>query len=369
MKGTEGNRTMERLVVARHLHTINHRKPPQTVTVGEIAGRYQDTDAIIIENHGRFLPPAPADDADPGPLIVPGAEWATPIHPRDGRKDSHHVGLLGVDFYEQSQLHLQTSDAPAVMAQKVHRADGALVYNHPEYPAINKTHHSARALAYTLPLEEARAFDAIELFNDVGFSGSRPSEVLGWVERTFYDRGVFPAIVAGQDDHGPDPVAPEPTYTMAMVDERSEAGLMEAVRGGHTFVSKSRDAQMDLRIDNQSFWQHGGPLLPGKHSFTASLSGLPSGVVIEVVRRGQVIQRTTAASGSADFSLSLSVPAEPGGPDYVYVRVWSSPRRLHTVSSAVPLVVAGDPGSGAEPGAAERIHPLPLIVLPLIPSF
>lgn len=349
---------MDRLTVARHLHTCNHRTPSQCVTVDDVAGRYRQVDAIVIEDHFQFGAPSRTPNSDSGPMVLPGREWAVPVHRSGRRKSPHHVGILGVDTLEQSRLKISPHDAPSIMEQKVHLADGALVYNHPEYPYIDTARSSARALDYSLPLKEAAAFDAVEVFNDVGFKGSEPAKVLQWVERTFYKKGVFPAVVAGQDDHGPDPVAAEPSYTMAMVNNRSEAGLMAAIRERRTFVSKSLDAQLTMSVDGRSAWGRSGSVRPGPHRYAAALRGLPQDAVIEVVRNGHVIGRTVARFGSGDITVDLHVQ-DSQEPDYVYIRVWLKPGRLHTVSSVVPLR-----GEREKWGQLPPLAPLPMIPVP-----
>lgn len=328
---------MEILRFARHLHTANHNQTPQKVSIGDLEKRYAQADAIVVEDHGHFQPPLIPESSDPGPMVMHGCEWATPLHLSNGTENRHHVGLMGVDSVEQSKLKIQGYDAPKLMQQKVHLADGALVLNHPEYPYIDKTLSSPKALDYTLPPEEAQAFDAVELFNDVGFHGSNPAEVLKWVEKVFYSRGLYPSMVGGQDDHGPSPVAKEPTYTMALVNDKTEAELMNAVRSGRTFVSKSLQTQVDVRSNGQSLWAHSATFSQSPQIFQTVLSGLPDGAVVEVVRQGEVIGRSIADAGESTLKLTISPPLSAEQPDYLYVRVWRKPGELHTVSSARPL--------------------------------
>jgi hypothetical protein len=325
--------SLDRIVFARHLHTENHETPARRVSIDDLVSRYAKADAIIVEDHGVFQAP-PSERPAGKTLVVGGCEWATPIHRSGGPAAHHHVGLLGVDRLEQQRLQIRGSDIPAVMRDKVHQANGALVLNHPEYPYIDKL-PSAKALDYTLPLDEAGAFDAVEVFNDVGFTGSDPAQVLAWTERTFFARGLYPAVVGGQDDHGPSPVAKEPTYTMALVGARDEDGLTAAVRASHTYVSKSPDTVLNLRLDGVAVWERTDRPSPGSHTLSVDLANLPEGAVVEVVRKGEVVARQPASGGSA----SLSLPVTSGGtdPDYAYVRVWRAPGKLHTVSSPVPL--------------------------------
>lgn len=327
---------LERLVVARHLHTANHETPARTVSIADLQRRYAKADAIVVEDHGVFQPP-PSGRVPAQPLVIGGCEWATPIHHASGiaAVSHHHVGLIGVDSVEQETLQIRGSDVPTVMAEKVHRANGALVLNHPEYPYID-TRPSAQALDYTLPLDEAQAFDAVEVFNDVGFRGSDPAQVLAWTERNFFARGLYPAVVGGQDDHGPSPVAKEPTYTMALVASHDGDGLAEAMRAHHTYVSQSPDTVLNLQLDGVPVWERPDRPAPGRHTLSLELSHLPDGAVVEVVRQGAVLARQPASGGSASLSLPLTTTG--GDPDYVYVRVWAVPGKLHTVSSAVPLV-------------------------------
>lgn len=328
------------LVVTRHIHLSNHDTPAKSVSVDQVKQRYAEADAIVVEEHGKFEKPGDPKDSDPGPMVLHGAEWATPIHPQatPARPENrHHVGLMGVDSLEQSKLKFQGYDGPQLQRKKIELADGALVLNHPEYPYIDASHSSPQSLDYLLPKAEAEAFHAVELFNDVGFHGSNPAEVLNWVERNFYSRGLYPSMVGGQDDHGPSPVAKKPSYTIAMVNHRSEAGFMAAVREGRTFVSKSPDARLSLSLNGNSLWEAPSSLVPGRHELKLSLAGMPPGAVVELVRKGEVIARTPASQGQTQLKVPLEVSAAPNGPDYVYLRVWSEPGVLHTVSSAFGL--------------------------------
>jgi len=72
-----------------------------------------------------------------------------------------------------------------------------------QYPYIDNA-PSATVLKYTLPKDQAEPFDMIEVWNKGGFTGGDIEGVLKWTERNFYDRGLFPAVISGMDDHGPE---------------------------------------------------------------------------------------------------------------------------------------------------------------------
>jgi hypothetical protein len=64
---------------------------------------------------------------------------------------------------------------------------GGIILNHP-------SDFFARNLEYSIPFEQARLFDAVEVFNDVGPRryGTNAAMTLAWTEANFFQRGVFP---------------------------------------------------------------------------------------------------------------------------------------------------------------------------------
>lgn len=326
---------MERVSLIRHIHTHDHQTPSQSVGLDAIKARYAQVDALILEDHGEFLPTRLPQGTIPGPVLLHGNEWATPITPTGRPQINHHVGMLGVDASEQEVLQIRGTDPPAQMQKKIHDAGGAMVMNHPEWPYIDQPafkNRRSQVLDYTFPVEQAQPFDAVELFNDAGFKGNDPLEVLRWVERVFYDRGLFPAMVGGQDDHGPSVIAKRPSYTLLMAQDKREESVMEAIRAGRTYVSKSLGAGLEMTLDGQSVWDR--PRLRATE-LAVSLSGIPDGSKLELVRNGTVVAETTVHGGAAHLDWLLPRTIRPT--DYVYVRAFSPEGDLHTVSSAVLL--------------------------------
>lgn len=326
---------MERVSFVRHIHSHDHQTPSQFVTLDDIKRRYQQVDAVVIEDHGEFKPSKMPQGSIPGPLLLHGNEWATPIHP-GGRPDiKHHVGMLGVDEREQKTLQIQGTDPPHVQQKKIHLAGGVMVMNHPEWPYIVQDAYRNKrdqVLDYTFPVNEAKHFDAIELFNDAGFQGNNALDVLHWVERVFYQRGLFPAMVGGQDDHGPSVIAKNPAYTLAIATDKSEDAILAAIRERRTYVSRSADAQLEIRMDGQSMWESAPRL---GQELTVTLSGVPDGLRVELVKNGQVVATSSVQQGQT--TLSWLPPRSTRQGDYVYVRALTPEGELHTASSAFPL--------------------------------
>jgi hypothetical protein len=123
---------------------------------------------------------------------------------------AHHTGIWFVDEKTQAASVLKCGASPKDEKAAVVKAGGLLAFHHPEYTYIEDAEKhkdktpSATALKYTLPKDQAEPFDMIEVWNKGGFTSGNVENVLKWTERNFYDRGLFPAVISGMDDHGPD---------------------------------------------------------------------------------------------------------------------------------------------------------------------
>jgi hypothetical protein len=332
------------VVMARHIHTENHHNPVGKVTVKEIQNRYKDTDFVGIEDHGRFFAfPANIPDSV-HPSVLPGAESYVQIdliRPTETVNVKHHVGILGVDAAEQSKFKIKQGLKPSEIAENIHKADGVIIFNHPEFPYIDKAGSSEKALDYMISRTEAEPVDGVEVVNDVGFTGSNPLNVIKWVERNFYDRGLFPAIVAGQDDHGPTEISRNPTFTMAITGNNSEHSLMDSLRHSKTFISKARDTKMEINIDGVSGLGEKKLLKYGSaHVMNFELNKIPVNSRVEVVYNGNIIKSFQVNSDSLKESLCFSAnKGKDGKTGYLYLRSIGPDDKLNFLSSALNFSV------------------------------
>ena len=72
--------------------------------------------------------------------------------------------------------------------------------------------------------------------------------MLKWTERNFYDRGLFPAVISGMDDHGPEHKA----IAYTMIDSNSGTdrdAIKAAVQARKTWVSSDQNARVSSIIE------------------------------------------------------------------------------------------------------------------------
>lgn len=347
-------------VLVRHLHNYDHDKAGHApATVCDFKLRYPTADFLGGEEHvGEDRDTAGVVNVDCDPALkrpqakgipqhfatyLPGIESYTRITHRDGPRE-HHAGVVNVKNPNRTLWH---GTAPAYLRGEVEKQGGFLVYNHPEYdehypwdgaqyPDIDK------ALDYLLPLDEARAFHAVELFNDtLSASGNRADKVLAWVERNFYARGLTPAMVTGSDDHAKSHTARRPSFTVALAEKTPDA-FVAAVRKGQTYVTATRQAKLSqLAIDDEhrlgdrpSFRRF------SEHVIDVQLEKLPKGSTVELVINGTIVGSSRTRDGQ--FSQTYPFHAEPvPGTDrgYAYVRVYEPKGHLTLVTSALSFDV------------------------------
>jgi hypothetical protein len=327
----------ETIVLARHLHLADHATHPRRISVDAVRKRYAGrSDYVAVEEHGEFSRAA-ADKAGL-PKLLPGAESWVSVHPGTKRAIAHHAGLIGVDAQEANKLGLRGGEAlSAATQQKVHSADGALVYNHPEFPNLD-------ALNYVLPKSEAEAVDAVEVFNDVGITheGNDALSVLAWVERNFYARGLFPALVGGQDEHADTVLTKRPslTYVQTAPGERGEHALMQAIRGRATYVSRIGACDLGLDVDGTATLGASVSFKTGSdHTARLQLHGLPPGARVELRQNGVVIGQKTAGK-DGDGSVAATFTADQAGwIDARVIVIEHAADRLALVTSPIPYTV------------------------------
>lgn len=331
-----------KIAVIRHVHPANHHALSTKASLCDIAQRYPQADLVGVEEHGEFARPAPADFASRCPAhaqILTGAEAFAAIG-RVGWRGTvtHHVGVIGPNATE-GRMVAQGAAVPTMVAS-AHLAGGAAILNHPEWPYCER--HPKTALSYTIPLSDARAFDAVEIFNDRGVTahGNDPDAVLDWAERNFFTRGIAVAVVSGADDHANTERATSPSYTLAMGDGEGslQAQVVRAFRSHATYVSK--EPAVDLLaydIDRSVALGRDGEALPASvHSAHLSLDNLPVGGRAVVVFDGKEVSSDRYGGTTWASHLDFSMPSDRNTA-YVYAKIYDSAGHLSVVTSPLWL--------------------------------
>ena len=308
--------------VLPHIHLENHPKAgqqPRRVTMQEDCDLYKGkADALVFMEHGGFYNSKQSCKAGPGePVAILGSECHVTID-RNGSNVSHHTGIWFIDSKLQSSSGLSCGASPKDEKAAVVKAGGLLSFHHPEYPYVDKM-SSAKALAYTLPKDQAEPFDMVEVWNKGGFGASDIEGVLKWTERNFYDRGLFPAAISGMDDHGPDhkPIA------FTMIDSGGSTDrdtIKAAVQAGKTWVSTDENARVSVDTSK-------------KGEATFNLSHLKPGSTVEIIQDGKSLGKQAITGDS--FS---STVMDLGG--YAYAKVYDAKKNksdLYLITSAVQL--------------------------------
>ncbi len=375
----------------RHFHyRYEHKAPPEKMvaTPCDIVRRHHDVDFDVMEEHAIDPNYEPQNIESKGsvgfssdtirhqlcgggaklPKAIPGVEMHVGIH-RQGQRQTHHAGLIGVSREQQASA-LARHDGSAIAAgdavqsttRKVHGMHGTVVGNHPEWPESDYM-SVEKALDYTLPLEEAKAFDGWEVFNDTMLLGKggghrEAKPLLRWVERNYYERGLDCALVAGTDEHGNTAFAPHLTDTIALVNKKSEAGLVDAIRHARTYVTTDRQTRLSkIAIDNvHQLGSHPKFIDGTKHRYALKFHGIAPGSHVQLVQNGKVVADVVA--DKRDFSANLAFEARPvTGKDYgyVYVRVSDRSGATTLATSAVVHGVLPRPGRSLVERATDKV--------------
>lgn len=328
----------DKIALIRHVHPANHHAHMGKASLCDMAKRYPAADLVGIEEHGDFAgqaPPGFAKACGAHAQILTGAESFARIGRANATATTiQHVGVLGPDT--SAGRRVAQGAKVADMSASVHRAGGAAIFNHPEWPGSET--HPETALSYTIPSADARAFDAVEIFNDRGVTptGNNPEAALGWVERNFFSRGIATALVSGADDHGNSELARTPTYTLAIGDGHGtlQEQVVRAIRGHATYVSKDPAVNVLADdIDGAIALGASGVSPPAlAHTAHLALDHLPQGGRAVVVYDGKEVvsesYQGTAWSARYDFVLPSARTTA-----YVYAKVYDADKRLCVVTS------------------------------------
>lgn len=320
-------------VVARHIHLQDHQPRPTRVEIPAIRERYKNAaDFVVIEDHQGFLAKDQVRVPDGlGPGVIAGREYVGKAHTK-GFKE-HHFGLMGIDAKEGPAVRVGKRHAALSreLQARVHQQDGVLVFNHPEW-------YKMTDLAYRLPADEAAAVDAVEVFNDNAVVHNNPANVLRWVDRNFYQRGLFPAVASGTDEHSDTTVAKTPSFTVTLArsKEKSEANVMSSMRAGATYVTQDLGVRFYGALDLH--YALGDRPLFGKgtsHTLDLDLHGLRPGSRVEIVENGNVVADETVEGDH--FVRRHAFSAKPGGDGkhgYLYVIVHDADGATYFATSA-----------------------------------
>lgn len=322
------------VTLARHIHTRNHSRPVQTVTVGEVQERYAHTDFVGIEDHTRYFNPSGAVSGRP--IVIPGAESSVKLdYTSHNITEGNHIGIMGVDRTEQDQLKIRTSAQPQTTKDKVLQADGVMILNHPADNFLD--HDLDKLIQYTLSFEDAAAFDGIEVFNDGHYRNSnKPNQVLEWVDKNFFARGLFPSVMSGTDDHADSHVTSRPSYTKILTTSKSESGVMASIRDGKTYVTKEADMTIKLDLQQAEIGDEIA-LQPGStQRLNLGLDHIRPESKIQVIYNGQVLSEFSPDATEFNGYLDLNIQPSPGqNQGYIYLKGFDNKGKIYLATSPI----------------------------------
>ncbi len=415
------------MTLARHLHLRDHahslegRDRDRTTTVMELRRRYDSlgADHIGLEEHhhaasaaearessnhihGVFESPHGEEDL---PGVIPGNEASAGLEFRFfdrarariaavGRwrrrrpqtaVAQQHVGVLGIPREQYGvkingeTLATRKQTFTARYKRQVADRGGVIVLNHPsDFFARD------RNLQFSIPFEQARLFDAVEVFNDVGPRryGTNSALTLAWTEDNFFQRGLFPAVVSGHDDHGPitrsmrGPRWPSMLKILTPDGKATEKAALAGIRERATYVvqrptlnNKEHKHIEDFAPETTMTFVLDGRIGLGaqdlafakssRHRLEVQFDNLPPFSKVELVYNGRTI-RTDHVRRGGSLTATATFAAEAGAvhPEtgrrfgYVYAKVTVAKRpkaprhlqkhfrnRLYLCTSPVPFRV------------------------------
>jgi hypothetical protein len=350
--------------------------------------------------HGVFATPSGEEDL---PGVIPGNEASAGLEFRffEGSRDrlvaarrwrkrirqravlQQHVGVLGIprEAYgvkiNGEKLRTFRQKLTARYKRQVADRGGVIILNHP-------SDFFARNLEYSIPFEQARLFDGVEVFNDVGPRryGTNAAMTLAWTEANFFQRGIFPAVVSGHDDHGPatrsmrGPRWPSMLKILTPNGAATEKLALAGIRERATYVvqrptrnnkehKRKRDfapeTTMSFLVDGRiGLGAQGLAFASGsRHELAVELDNLPPFSKVELVYNGRTV-RTDHVPRGGSLRARTSFVAETGSIHptskqrfgYVYAKVTVAKRprvpaklqkhfrdRLYLCTSPVPFIV------------------------------
>jgi hypothetical protein len=311
--------------VLPHIHLQTDQEPPRSVSMQDDCDFYKGkADAIVFMEHGGFYDPKQktCKEEQGKPVAILGSECSVTIN-RNGSNGAHHTGIWFVDEKTQTKNGIKCGASPKVEKAAVAKAGGLLSFHHPEFPYVDGPPKisSAEALAYTLPKDQAEPFDMVEVWNKGGFGASDIEGVLKWTEHNFYDRGFFPAVISGMDDHGPNRRDKVGAFTMIDSGGSTDRNAIKtAVQAGKTWVSTDSNARVS--VDQSKAGQT-----------TFNLSHLKPGSTVEIIQDGKSLGKQAITGDS--FSSTVK-----GSSGYAYAKVYDANKDkpdLYLITSAAQL--------------------------------
>jgi hypothetical protein len=311
--------------VLPHIHLQTDQEPPRSVSMQDDCDFYKGkADAIVFMEHGGFYDPKQktCKEEQGKPVAILGSECSVTIN-RNGSNGAHHTGIWFVDEKTQTKNGIKCGASPKNEKAAVAKAGGLLSFHHPEFPYVDGPPKisSAEALAYTLPKDQAEPFDMVEVWNKGGFGASDIEGVLKWTEHNFYDRGFFPAVISGMDDHGPNRKDKVGAFTMIDSGGSTDRNAIKtAVQAGKTWVSTDSNARVS--VDQSKAGQT-----------TFNLSHLKPGSTVEIIQDGKSLAKQAITGDS--FSSTVK-----GSSGYAYAKVYDANKDkpdLYLITSAAQL--------------------------------
>jgi hypothetical protein len=311
--------------VLPHIHLQTDQEPPRSVTMQDDCNRYKgQADALVFMEHGGFYGAGSSCKAGQGePVAILGSECSVTINRTSGSSNQHHTGIWFVDEKTKAASGLKCGASPKDEKAAVVKAGGLLSFHHPEFPYVDGPPKisSAKALAYTLPKDQAEPFDMVEVWNKGGFGASDIEGVLKWTEHNFYDRGFFPAVISGMDDHGPNHKDKVGAFTMIDSGGSTDRDAIKAaVHARKTWVSTDSNARVS--VDQSKAGQT-----------TFNLSHLKPGSTVEIIQDGKSLGKQAITGDS--FSSTVK-----GSSGYAYAKVYDANKDkpdLYLITSAAQL--------------------------------
>lgn len=243
------------LKIETHLHTV-HSDGQDSVLAMFDACRSAGYDTVALTDHNTLsgLAEALAAAESLGLLALPGVEVTT---------FNGHAVVLGVSRVpEWRNLESRGMDA---LAADVHAEGGVLCVSHPS--ALGSPVCSGCTWGWPI---EPTSVDLWEVF-----SAPRPNvEVPLALWRQSLEKGAYVAPVAAGDVHSVAAAGRKRTATYVYVRERSQAGVLEALRERRVFISSG--ARFDLWLEDQdgAVALVGSRVEPGRWTASMSLPGL-----------------------------------------------------------------------------------------------
>jgi hypothetical protein len=317
-----------------HLHTIysdGHRTPEQVAAGARAAGLdfIISTDHNTTASHGVWGPLAGNDL-----LIVTGEEVTT----RNG-----HYLALGLPPGEWIDWRYRARDKHfADAATRIHAAGALVVPAHPYCAYV--------ACRWKFGYDQA---DAVEVWNGP-WTADDESAIDTWdsmLVHSVRDGGDWLPAMGNSDAHSEPQVIGLP-HNVVLADQLSRDALLDGIRHGRSWIAESANIEMNLSAKSGGQSAGIGERLPvgtdTPVTISATVSGVPNGVVRFITDEGQTQQITLPASGQGT-STWITTPQLAA-----YVR--AEVRHPKT---------DGTPGSGTAMGTQLQMGPMAALTNPI----